>query len=550
MISGVARFGLCAAVAASLLLSGCASAPEGGALSIEDHQRELSAGEDQSDSLSGSDPVGPISGAPYRVYRVPMQKGEVLYTVVESVEFTPRISIFAPDERLLATSDVPMTTQPVEDQSDGFGGVGHEEVDPSGRTYDRIDQRTSAVTAANSDGDLLVVVSSNASDDFGAFHVGTEVVPGQPERFELFSPITGYLHAGKSLDPSTEAPADTLPFELEEPAVIEAEMTSPDFLGHISIVDADTGTVKATSEQTSDGKATLLSSLPAGDYELLASSISADHLGEYRLETDTRDVDTPESFVVGEHFDSYVGLNNAEIPSTHRQGEPLEFELDEDRLVDVEMMSDEVDSYLVITDDRGRVVAEDDDSGDGVDAHIRWPLEAGQYTLWATTYGGEETGSYTVESSLEDFPPFEQDEVQLNTIVQGRLETDSDIYDERDAHVEFYELDIEESTGVRITMRSEEVDSYLVLYDEDDELIDDNDDWHPFTLDARVEKNLEPGTYRIGATTFGSGETGVFTLETEAATVTDPGDGPFPDLEEDDEGQRALHGDDAVSHRD
>lgn len=61
------------------------------------------------------------------------------------------------------------------------------------------------------------------------------------------------------------------------------------------------------------------------------------------------------------------------------------------------MTSDEVDSYLVLEDENGDVVREDDDSGEGRDAEIRYFLNNNEtYYLLATSYGTNDQGNYSV----------------------------------------------------------------------------------------------------------------------------------------------------------
>jgi hypothetical protein len=62
--------------------------------------------------------------------------------------------------------------------------------------------------------------------------------------------------------------------------------------------------------------------------------------------------------------------------------------------VRIDLTSEEFDAYLLVTDDAGNVVAEDDDGGDGFNSRIVATLPAGTYTVWANTFGPGETGPY------------------------------------------------------------------------------------------------------------------------------------------------------------
>ena len=86
---------------------------------------------------------------------------------------------------------------------------------------------------------------------------------------------------------------------------------------------------------------------------------------------------------------------------------------------------------------------------------------------------------------------------------QGRWTTedcDSRFRAGSDAHT--YRFHVEEAGRVRISLSSADADSYLYLLAEDGSRITDNDDGGE-RLDARVERDLAPGTYLVEATTVG-----------------------------------------------
>ncbi|MFB6075359.1 MAG: zinc-ribbon domain-containing protein [Haloarculaceae archaeon] len=70
--------------------------------------------------------------------------------------------------------------------------------------------------------------------------------------------------------------------------------------------------------------------------------------------------------------------------------------------VQIEMRSDSIDPYLILTDGNGNMVAENDDITYGVNlnSRIRTSLPtSGQYTIWCASYGGSETGTFTLSLS-------------------------------------------------------------------------------------------------------------------------------------------------------
>lgn len=86
---------------------------------------------------------------------------------------------------------------------------------------------------------------------------------------------------------------------------------------------------------------------------------------------------------------------------------------------------------------------------------------------------------------------------------EGRWSTedcDSSFHNDSDAHN--YQFAVAEAGRVRIDLSSSDADAFLYLLDADGNRITDNDDGGG-SLDARIERDLEPGTYMLEATTVG-----------------------------------------------
>ena len=98
---------------------------------------------------------------------------------------------------------------------------------------------------------------------------------------------------------------------------------------------------------------------------------------------------------------------------------------------------------------------------------------------------------------------------------------DSKFLSDSDAHT--YSFSVSEEGRVRIDLRSAEGDSYLYLLNEDGSRIADNDDGGA-GVDARVERDLAPGTYLVEATTAGGRKRGPadFSLSISYVAGCDP----------------------------
>lgn len=80
------------------------------------------------------------------------------------------------------------------------------------------------------------------------------------------------------------------------------------------------------------------------------------------------------------------------------------------------------------------------------------------------------------------------------------------------SYFDLYSLQLTTGQEVTVDLQSTEIDSYLVVYDEDGGKIAENDDANDETFDASLTLDLAPGCYRIEATSFEAEETGSYTL--------------------------------------
>jgi hypothetical protein len=80
--------------------------------------------------------------------------------------------------------------------------------------------------------------------------------------------------------------------------------------------------------------------------------------------------------------------------------------------------------------------------------------------------------------------------------------------------VDYYEIDISSRRDVTFTMRSNDVDPFLILYDEDGTLVAYDDDSDPqTTYGSRMDLNLPSGRYYLAANAVYEGETGDYELD-------------------------------------
>jgi serine protease Do len=64
--------------------------------------------------------------------------------------------------------------------------------------------------------------------------------------------------------------------------------------------------------------------------------------------------------------------------------------------IQIDMTSDDVDSYIGLFESNGVFIGEDDNSGGGRNSQLVKQLAAGKYRIWANTITGGATGAYSI----------------------------------------------------------------------------------------------------------------------------------------------------------
>jgi hypothetical protein len=184
----------------------------------------------------------------------------------------------------------------------------------------------------------------------------------------------------------------------------------------------------------------------------------------------------------------------------------------ESGLYSISMTSDEMDTLLKLSG--GGLNLENDDAADSTNSLLVSHLQPGEYQVTATAYDQSVEGTYDLQLSRRAIP----EGVELTN--GGELSIGQTITGLADSSPKLYQLMVPERALLRVTMTSSEVDSYLALKGpgldtEDDDSASDN-------LDAQITALVQPGTYRLSATTADE-SAGLFTLTSSLQPVS--GDG-------------------------
>jgi hypothetical protein len=96
--------------------------------------------------------------------------------------------------------------------------------------------------------------------------------------------------------------------------------------------------------------------------------------------------------------------------------------------------------------------------------------------------------------------------------VNGTLSGSSCILPGDGSYVDYYEMRLSSQSSVTLTMRSAQVDAYLLVWNRATGALVTQDDDSGGGLDARLTYSFPAGTYVIGANSYDAGETGSYTL--------------------------------------
>ena len=183
--------------------------------------------------------------------------------------------------------------------------------------------------------------------------------------------------------------------------------------------------------------------------------------------------------------------------------------------LEVDLESGAIDCYLLLFDASGVIIAEDDDSGGSYDSHFVVDLpRAGTYVLVASSFSREE-GPYALYVRRSSGPGRYEPLPIPSTVTTGFHAPD--LYSPaRSSWFRPWALELRAGVEVVIEMRSSEVDSLLILFDEAGTQLVENDDFGG-SLDSRlVYRPTRSGLFFLVATTYGyTSSSGAFELTVE-----------------------------------
>ncbi len=404
----------------------------------------------------------------------------------------------------------------------------------------RIDTELSA-------GTYTIEARSFAPGETGAFTLTLTVGGGGGGgggcRLDSLGTLTGTVTVTGALDHDCVSPnflgqlARYYSFTLESAAAVEIDLVSSEFDAWLALREGADVAGRALVQDDDGGQGTnsrIDMALSAGTYTIEATSFAAGETGAFTLTV------TGSGGGGGGCALDDLGALSGTVMRVGNLGDDCEspnysgrlaryysFTLGQAGPVEIDLFSTAFDAFLTLregTDVEGRLVATDDDGGQGTNSRIATELSAGTYTIEATSYATGVTGAFTLTAmaaggggggcALDDLGALSGTATRVGTLGN---DCESPNYSGKLAR--YYSFTLGQAGPVEIDLVSSVFDAFLALREGTDvagPLVVSDDDGGLGT-NSRISTALSAGTYTIEATSYGTGVTGAFTLTATAA---------------------------------
>jgi hypothetical protein len=337
---------------------------------------------------------------------------------------------------------------------------------------------------ADTEGEIVFELSVEESDPEGSYTIEVERENGDTASADVLV-LNDTAQVGDS-DISIRVEPENGPIgtrhdftisglEAEETVAVTVEYDGEEVYSTEAVADENgEAVVSLTSEEgDSVGNYLLTVERENGDSASASFSVEAEGAvegdGEGEDEGGVVDVDSEASIVFGEGEELFTGSISTEEPEAR-----FTFEGEEGQGVQIEASSEVIDTYLILLDENGDEIASDDDGAGNLNSRIVTTLPySGRYTIVVTSF------SYVVDSDVEE-GDFELS-TQFVEVASTRIELGEgnqsmmDSLSEDRPQIEFV-FSGEEGETLLLSADSTEFDTYLMLLDEDGEIIASNDD--------------------------------------------------------------------------
>ena len=234
-----------------------------------------------------------------------------------------------------------------------------------------------------------------------------------------------------------------------------------------------------------------------------------------------------QQIAIGTSVSGVLTVSDPVLPSDQSHYKLFTFMGQAGQTVQIDLISSDFDSYLYLRDQNGQNLAQDDDSGGGLNARIIRNLPyTGMYQILANTLRSGQYGSFTLSLQAGGMAQpvmaapvatsislVSIGSIGLNQQVQNVLSAGAPLYDQKKYHA--YNFDCTAGQGIQMDILSD-WDNYAMIFDPAGNIVARDDD-SGGGLNARVTYTCgATGTYRLMVTTYAaSTNTGAYTLRVQ-----------------------------------
>jgi hypothetical protein len=241
---------------------------------------------------------------------------------------------------------------------------------------------------------------------------------------------------------------------------------------------------------------------------------------------------------IGTSVTGTLTMSDPVLPSDQSHYKLFTFMGQAGQTVQVDLMSSDFDAYLYLRDQNGQNLAQDDDSGGGLNSRIVRNLPyTGMFQILANTLRAGQYGSFTLSLQASGMAqpvvtqPLAQPiasplqlvvigSIGLNQQVQNILSAGAPLYDGKKYHA--YNFECTAGQQLQMDLLSD-WDNYAIVFDPVGNIVARDDDGGE-GLNARiVHACTTTGTYRLMVTTYSaSSSTGAYTLRVQGLGTPTP----------------------------
>ena len=182
---------------------------------------------------------------------------------------------------------------------------------------------------------------------------------------------------------------------LEEATGLRMSLASPDFEPLLVVTDPLMNVLWWSEPDVTSPAQSIERMIPAGEYVIWVTGW--DHAtGAYHFSVEEVEIElcpAVGSISIGEAVQGTLSQSSCDGPGG-RFLDPWVLEVPQATTIQIDLMSNAFDAYLILEDMVGVPLAEDDDGGGGLNSRLTHTVPAGEYRIVATTYWHGEVGGY------------------------------------------------------------------------------------------------------------------------------------------------------------